>query len=448
MEIFKLFGSVLVDTASAESSIQKTTEKAGGLGSKLAGGIKTAAKWGAGIAGAAVAVGGAMITAAKGTAEAADKIDKASQRMGVDAEYYQELAYAADLSGVNMAQMEKAAKALEAAGSELSLEEAMNQILSVEDASERSQMAAELFGNSVAYNIQPLLNAGADGFKAMTDEANALGLVMSGDSVEAGAAFNDQFTKVKKSLTSLKNNIMNELMPSISGILDWVTENMPTIQETVKTIMEAIWPLVKAVLDLIMAALPPLMTAIKDLIDWVKPYLDPVIEAVTKVLQGFIKLLNGDFEGFAGDIKDAITGVATAMTQIGRDILGNLKAGLTEKWESVKSWVSEKTEWIKNMFKGAKDEANSTGEDGSHASGLNYVPYDGYKATLHRGETILSAGNSQSMVEDIVNGLAPLMQGGGGGTYTINVQLDKKTIAQTIFEPLQEVSRQKGVALG
>lgn len=447
MEIFKLFGSVLVDTASAESSIQKTTEKAGGLGSKLSSGLKTAAKWGTAITGAAVAVGGAMVAAAKGTAEAADKIDKASQRMGVDAEYYQELAYAADLSGVNMAQMEKAAKALEAAGSELSLEDAMNEILSIEDSSERSQKAAELFGNSVAYNIQPLLNAGADGFKAMTDEANALGLVMSGDSVEAGAKFNDQFTKVKKSLTALKNNIMNELMPSISGILDWVTENMPTIQETVKTVMDAVWPIVKAVLDLIMAALPPLMKAIKKLIDWVQPYLEPVIEAVTTVIQAFIKLINGDFSGFAEDIKKAIKGVATAMTQIGRDILGNLKSGLMEKWESVKSWVSEKTEWIRNMFKSAKDSADE-GSDGSHASGLNYVPYDGYKATLHKGETIMNASNSKSMVEDIVNGLAPLVQGGGGGTYVINVQLDKKTIAQSIFEPLQEVSRQKGVALG
>lgn len=445
MEIFKLFGSVLVDTASAESSIQKTTEKAGGLGEKLKGGLKTAAKWGTAITGAAVAVGGAMVAAAKGTAEAADKIDKSSQRMNVSTDYWQELAYAAELSGVNMAQMEKAAKALEAAGSELSLEEAMNQILSVSDASERSQMAAELFGNSVAYNIQPLLNAGADGFAAMTDEAKALGLVMSEDSVKAGAKFNDQFTKVKKSLTALKNNIMNDLMPSIAGILDWVTENMPVIQETVKTVMDAVWPIVKAVLDLIMAALPPLMKAIKKVIDWVQPYLEPVIKSVTTIIESFIKLINGDFDGFVSGIKSAIKGLATAMTQIGKDILGNLLSGLKQKWTELKNWVDNKVSWIKSAFKGAKDSGGAGGSDGSHASGLNYVPYDGYKATLHRGETILNAENSKSMAQDIINGLTPFM---GGGAQTINITLDGKTLASVLYDPMQNVAKKKGVIYG
>ena len=56
MEIFKLFGSIFVDNEEANKSISKTEEKAGGLASKLGGGIKTAAKWGAAIAaGAAVA---------------------------------------------------------------------------------------------------------------------------------------------------------------------------------------------------------------------------------------------------------------------------------------------------------------------------------------------------------------------------------------------------------
>lgn len=35
-------------------------------------------------------------------------------------------------------------------------------------------------------------------------------------------------------------------------------------------------------------------------------------------------------------------------------------------------------------------------EDGSHASGLNYVPYDGYRAILHRGETVLNQAQSRN----------------------------------------------------
>lgn len=53
MEIFKLFGSIMVKNDDANKNISKTEEKAVGLGKKLIDGIGTAAKWGAGIAAAA-----------------------------------------------------------------------------------------------------------------------------------------------------------------------------------------------------------------------------------------------------------------------------------------------------------------------------------------------------------------------------------------------------------
>ncbi len=39
------------------------------------------------------------------------------------------------------------------------------------------------------------------------------------------------------------------------------------------------------------------------------------------------------------------------------------------------------------------------GVDGSHASGLYSVPYDGYTANLHEGESVLTAGQSQALKE-------------------------------------------------
>lgn len=110
MELFKLVGSIMVDSAEAQNSISKTGEKAEGLGQKLSNGIKTAGKWAAGVVAGAAAVGGAMIKMAKDSAANLNVIDKASIRMGISAESYQELAYAAGLCGVEMSTMEKAAK--------------------------------------------------------------------------------------------------------------------------------------------------------------------------------------------------------------------------------------------------------------------------------------------------------------------------------------------------
>ena len=53
MEIFRLFGSILVDNASADASIAATDGKAQGLHSRFSEGISTAGKWALGISAAA-----------------------------------------------------------------------------------------------------------------------------------------------------------------------------------------------------------------------------------------------------------------------------------------------------------------------------------------------------------------------------------------------------------
>lgn len=69
MEIFRLIGSVFVDTDKADKSLQKTDKNAGGLGEKLLAVGKSAGKFALGVAGAAAAAGAALIGVAENTRE-------------------------------------------------------------------------------------------------------------------------------------------------------------------------------------------------------------------------------------------------------------------------------------------------------------------------------------------------------------------------------------------
>jgi hypothetical protein len=69
MEIFKLVGSVFVDTDEADKSLKKTDKNAGGLGSKLLSAGKAAGKFAAGVAAGAAAAGAALIGVAENTRE-------------------------------------------------------------------------------------------------------------------------------------------------------------------------------------------------------------------------------------------------------------------------------------------------------------------------------------------------------------------------------------------
>lgn len=444
----------MVDSAEAEKSISKTGKEAEGLGSKLSSGIKTAGKWAAGIAGAATAVGGAMVAAAKDTAATADTIDKASQRMGIDAESYQELAYAAEMSGVSVGALEKAAKKLE--GTDLNLDDAFSQIMSIEDASERAAAAAELFGDSVAYEMTPLLNAGAEGMADMTKQAHDLGLIMGNEAVAQGAAMGDMFANVEKSLGSLKNGLVQEFMPYVMQILQWVIENIPVVKETVKSVMDAIMPIVKPVLDAIMKLLPPMLEKIKAFLDWIMPYLTPIIDGVAAFVQGFFALLDGDTDAFIEGIKKLFTNLGESLLGIGEDIMTALWDGLKKAWEKISGWFTEKIQWVKDKFDSVKNTVKNllsfsgTDDDGnSHAAGLNYVPYDNYKATLHRGETVLNAQNTQSMVQDITGAIRDALGGNMSptGPIELTLNIDGRAFAQATYDATQREANRRGRSL-
>ncbi len=441
MEIFKLIGSVMVDTADADKSISKTTDEAEGLGKKLTNGIKTAGKWAAGVVAGATAVGGAMVAAAKDTATEMDAIDKASQRMKMGAEAYQELAYAAGLSGVEMSTMEKAAKKLE--GTDLSMEDALDQIYALGTAEERAAKAAELFGDSVAYEMSPMLNASAEDMEAMKQEAHDLGLVMSEDAVKSGAEMGDMFSKVEQSLSTLKNQLMAEMMPYVMEILQWVIENIPMIRETVKSVMDAILPIVKPILNMVMQLLPPLLNAIKRLLDWIMPYLKPIISAISSLVQGFTKLMQGDVEGFVNGIISFLQGIVSTFLNIGQAIFGALWDGLVSVWNSISSWIVEKVNWLADKLAFWR-RGNSEMAGESHAGGLPYVPYDNYPAILHRGESVMTAADSQGLLSDV----RKIAESGGSNSQPITIVVQSVLDGRVIGETVTKYQKQKARAFG
>ena len=381
------------------------------------------------MAAGAAAVGAAMVKASKDTAEEMDAIDKGSQRMKISAQSYQELAHAAGLSGVEMSTLEKAAKKLE--GTDLNLDDALEQIYSLSTAEERAAKASELFGDSVAYQMTPMLNASAEDMAAMRQEAHDLGLVMSDEAVANGAAMGDMFAKVEESLSALKSGLVAEFMPYVMEILQWIIDNIPQIRDTVKSVMDAILPIVKPIINAIMTLLPPIMEAVKRLMNWLLPFIKPIINAVSSLVTGFTKLLNGDIEGFVNGIINFLGGIVGTFLKIGQNIFGALWDGLVGVWNSIASWVSEKVNWLIDKLAFWR-KGNSEMSGNAHAGGLPYVPYDNYPALLHRGESVMTAADSQSLLGDVrkiaENG------GGNGQPITIVVQsvLDGRVIGETV----------------
>lgn len=305
MDIFKLVGSIFIDTEKADDSLAKTDEKAQKTGATFKDMAKKAVGIGTAVVGASTAAVGGMVKLAKDSASTADVIDKASQRMNIGAESYQELAHAASLSGVEMSTLEKAAKKLES--TDLNLDQALEEIYALGTAEERSAKAAELFGDSVAYTLSPMLNATGEDMAAMRQEAHDLGLVMSEDAVTAGASLNDAISNVQDSFAAVVTQLGVSLMPVVQQLMDLVIQFMPVIQQGIdliapllaqlfSTLLPPLIQIAQAILPVLIGTILPtlinLITAIMPILEPIFALLTPLINLVTTLLTPLLDLIN------------------------------------------------------------------------------------------------------------------------------------------------------------
>ncbi len=288
-EVFKLFGSIMVDNEAANESIQKTDEKANKLGESLLNGVGHAAKFGTAVLGAATAAAGGVVALTKSTAESADEIDKAAIRMGIDTTAYQKYAYAAGQCGVETSTLEKAAKKLE--GTDLNLDDAISQIMELGTEEERTAAAIDMFGESIAYSLSPVLAQSGEDFEALQQRAEDLGLVMSEDAVKAGVELGDTMADVEASMEALGAQLGASLMPLVQEVVNLILDNMPFIQETMASLIPIIVSLAESLLPPLMNLAQELLPVVVDLINQLLPIVTQIMATVLPVIVELIGML-------------------------------------------------------------------------------------------------------------------------------------------------------------
>lgn len=246
MDLFKLIGTIAVESAEANQAIDETTEKAGGFTDKLLTGIETAAKWGTAIVGGATVAVGALTKFATSSASTADHIDKMSQKIGISREAYQELDFICSQSGTSVDGLQAGMKSLTAAmdgaksgtaanveqfkklkvsvtnadGTFRSQEEVLWDTLSalqgMEDQTEKARLATELFGRS-GTELMPLLNGEAGSLEEMKQQAHELGLVLDDELVDSGVSLTDTMDQMKRSIGAVITRLGGAMMPTVES---------------------------------------------------------------------------------------------------------------------------------------------------------------------------------------------------------------------------------------
>ena len=239
--------SMALDSAQFSKGAAAVKSSLGRLGSAFKN-LGTIAVSGMAVAAAAISV------AMKSVADDADKIAKASQKLGVASDELQKLRYAANLSGVSFEQLETgitkltqsmsdvakggtsdAAKAFVALGvnvktaegglksADVVLSELAGKFSQYRDGAEKTALALAIFGRSGAAMI-PMLNQGSEALEKAKNEAAELGAVMSTKLQSASEQANDNWSRLGTVFTGIYVQMAEQLIPSAATLTDKIVE--------------------------------------------------------------------------------------------------------------------------------------------------------------------------------------------------------------------------------
>lgn len=370
----------------------KLSSQISGVGDKITGAGRALAPFSA-AAGAAITAAGTLGVKAASTGA---EIDDLSLRLGISAEKVQEYQYVTAQAGVEWAVFEKAlikaraaivdvsagtinnaSKALQSLGlriEDFDSKEAMfdgiiDALAGMEDKTLQTAYANEIFGDKIANQMLPFLNAGADAINQFKSEFATIA-PLTNEQVSALASLDDTLYLVKESvknaalqlgasfaplIKSIADSIQNNLVPKLQKLAEWfnslslseqqfalkallVVAALAPLTMGVGKLVGAIGNIVKIIpslqaglsalaanpIVLIIAAVAAILIilytqceafreSINNLISMIGGALQPVLDVVMGLLQSIMDLLSPILEIIGGILATVINLVISAL---------------------------------------------------------------------------------------------------------------------------------------
>ena len=318
----------------------KQSDEAGGKFEKFGSVLKSVGKalavTMAAIGTAAVAAGKKLYDMANDVAAAGDNIDKMSQRLGLSREAYQEWDYVLSQSGVDINSVQTGMKTLTNTiddaknGTDKAIEKFTRLGITQEDLANKSRedifamtiaglqkmtddtekaaLANDMFGRS-GQEMIPLLNASAESTEELLQKSRDLGMVMSDEAVTAAVNYTDSMDTLKRTFSAVKNNIVSDLLPGFTKILDGLTGLISGQEEAGAQIKEGATDMVESISEV----LPGIVDVFMNLVTAVAEIAPAIIEAL---VNGIAENLPSLLEAAVGIVLSLVQSIISALPQI------------------------------------------------------------------------------------------------------------------------------------
>ena len=222
---------------------------------------------------------------------------------------------------------------------------------------------------------------------------------------DVGESISNSFSNFIEStgefLSNMGNAISDGLRSIVNFVVEWGSGFIEKGKEIASSFVENFANFFKDLSERVMGFISDLIEKISNwgsnLVSLASQIAGSFVDSITSGIDGILSTFRSLFE----NLVDLIVNFKDRLFNAGKELFTSLFEGVKSVWENLKSWfsgilstvsdmVSKVTEPIKNVYNKVTGFFN-----GSHANGLDYVPFDGYVAQLHKGERVLTKEESK-----------------------------------------------------
>lgn len=194
---------------------------------------------------------------------------------------------------------------------------------------------------------------------------------------------------------SMVGAILQGLVQMLPQIIQYGVDMVITLIESIssdpESLVETAITLVVTIVSGLIDAIPKLIAAAADLVTGL---LMALISNAPNLLVAGLKLVGKIAEGIANSLGEIVNA--------GAKVVDSIIDGIAGAWGKLKNWFKGLWDGLfgglsANVSVNGSAKGAVAGVNGSHASGLDYVPFDGYIAELHKGEMVVPKREAQTL---------------------------------------------------
>lgn len=218
-------------------------------------------------------------------------------------------------------------------------------------------------------------------------------------------------------LPQLAQSAVNIVQTLVTGISANAAQLIDSAIQIITVLGNGIYQMLPTVaqsaLQIVLTLVSKLNENLPQMLDTAGQMLIAFVEGVSEHLPDIMLAAASIVETLLTYFIEHLPDIVEGAMQMGDAVIDGIIDGISAAWDSLVSLFNGLWD---NLFgnRSVNVDVNSSGTDGSHAGGLDYVPYNNYVANLHRGEMVLTSEEATQYRKGNENAA-------GGMTFNINI---------------------------